>query len=320
MSQLHVIAGSAWLGMVVAGAPAVWAQDYPAKPIRIYTTTPGGGSDFVARIIAQGISGPLGQPVVIDNRGGGASVAEPAAKSPPDGYSLIVQGAALWILPLLQKVSWDAARDFAPITLVTREVFVLTVHPSIPANNVKELIALAKARPGELNYGSGAPGGPNRLAMELMKSMTGTNLVNVPYKGPPAAVTAQLSGEVQVSISDLSLVAPHLKSGRLRSLGVTSAEPSALTPGMPTVAATGLPGFEWIGMTGIWAPAKTPDAIITRLNQEIVRVLRQPDVKEKFLSNGAEIVGNSAEAFAAVIRSDIARVGKVIKDANIRLD
>ena len=313
------IAGMLSVGLTVAGAGVVSGQDYPSKPIRIYTTTAGGGSDFASRIIAAGISGPLGQPVVIENRGGGSLAAEPVGKAAPDGYSVFVGGAAFWILPLLQKTPYDVA-NFAPLTLISKEVFIVTVHPSLPVKSVKDLIALAKARPGELNYGSGAPGGPNHIAMELLKSMTGANIVQVPYKGPPAAVAAQVGGEVQVTLSDLSIVAPHIKSGRLRALAVTSAEPSALFPGLPTVSATGVPGYEWVGMTVSLVPAKTPRAIVNRLNQEFVRVLKTPEVREKFLSNGAETVGNSPDEFAALIKADTARISKVIKDAGIKVN
>ena len=319
MLRTRFVAGMLSVGLVVAGAGMVSGQDFPSKPIRIFTTTPGGGSDFAARIIAQGISGPLGQPVLIENRGGGSLAAEPVGKAPPDGYTLFLGGAAFWILPLLQKTPYDTA-DFAPLTLISKEVFIVVVHPSLPVKSIKELVALAKARPGEINYGSGAPGGPNHIAMELFKSMTGVNIVNVPYKGPPAAVTAQVGGEVQVSLSDLSIVAPHVKSGRLIALAVTSAEPSALFPGMPTVSGSGVPGYEWVGMTVTLMHAKTPRAIVNRLNQEIVRVIRSPEVKEKFLSNGAETVGNTPDEFAALIKADTARISKVIKDAGIKMN
>ena len=179
---------------------------------------------------------------------------------------------------------------------------------------------MAKARPGELNYASGATGGSTHLAAELFKSMAGVNIVHVPYKGSAPAITALISGEVQLTITDVGLVAPHVKSGKLRALAVTSAEPSALVPGLPTVAASGLPGYEAVGMTGILAPAKTPAAIINRLNQEIVRVLNMPEVKEQFFNAGVEVVGSSPEQFAATIKSEIAKLGKVIKDAGIKVD
>ena len=311
--------GVFFIGFTIFGAGVACGQDYPSKPIRIFTTTAGGGSDFAARIIAQGISGPLGQPVVIENRNGGPLAAEPVGKAPPDGYTVFVGGAAFWILPLLQKTPYDPA-DFTPLTLISKDVFMIVVHPSLPAKSIKELIALAKARPGELNYGSGAPGGPNHIAMELFKSMTGLNIVNVAYKGPPAAVTAQLGGEVQISLTETGLVAPHMKSGRLRVLAVTSAEPSALFPGIPTVANSGVPGYEWVGMTVTLMHAKTARPIVNRLSQEIIRTLRAPEVKEKFLGIGSEVVANTPDEFAALIKADTARISKVIKDAGIKVN
>jgi len=308
------------VGLMVIAAGAAYCQDYPNKTIRIVVTGPGGGSDFVARLISQGIAGPLGQPVIVEYRGAGVLSAEFVSKAPPDGYTLYVAGSVTWVGPLLRKAPYDAVRDFAPVSLLVREVSLLAVHPSLPVKSVKELIALAKARPGELNYGSGVIGGTNHLAGELFKHMAGVNIAHVPYKGPALALTAQISGEVQLTFIDVGLVAPHVKSGRLRALAVTSPQPSALFPGLPPVADSGLPGYEATGMTGIWAPAKTPQATINRLNQEIVRVINLPDVKEKFLNAGVEPVGSSPEQFANIIKADIATTGKVIKDAGIKVD
>ena len=307
------------MGIMSLGAAPVSGQDYPSKPIRIVAGAPGSGSDFVSRIIAQGISGPLGQPVVIDNRIALMS-AELVSKAAPDGYTLLVQGASLWIVGLLQKITYDVLTDFSPITIVNREVLVLVVHPSLPAKSVKELIALAKAQPGALNYASGSTGGPAQLGVELFKSMSGTDIVGVPYKGSAAGITAVISGEVQLTVYDAGLVMPHVKTGKLRALAATSSEPSALTPGLPTVAGSGLPGYELVGRTGVWAPAKTPAAIVNRLNQEIVRLLQQADVKEKFLTSGAEAVGSSPEQFSATVKVELAKWRKVIKDANIKVD
>ena len=306
------------VGITVLGAGVACGQDYPNKPIHIVTGGAGGGSDVVSRQIAQGISGPLGQPVIVDNRVA-ILARNTVLKAPPDGYTLLVQGSILWVAPLLEKApAYDAVNDFSPVALISREVFVLAVHPSLPVKSVKELLALAKARPGELNYAITSFGGPPHIAAELFKSMAGVNIVNVPYKSTPLAITAMISGEVQVSTFDAGLVAPHLKLGRLRGLAVTSAEPSALIPGLPTMAASGLPGFESVTWTGILAPAKTPATIINRLNQEIVRVLNQSDVKERFLNAGSEIFASSPEQFAATIKSETAKVGKIIKDAGIR--
>jgi tripartite-type tricarboxylate transporter receptor subunit TctC len=314
------VVGMLSIGVMVPGTGVVRSQDYPNKPIRIVTGTAGGGSDFMARMVAQGISGPLGQSVVVDNRGAPILGAEFTSKAPPDGYTLFVSGDSVWILPLLQKVRYDVASDLSPITVLVREVNVLVVNPSMAVNSVTELIALAKAKPGKLNYGTGAGGTAQHIGMELFKSMAGVNIVHVPYKGTAPAVTALLSGEVHVAIIDPSLAMPHVTSGKLRALAVTSAQPSALVPGLPTVAASGLPGFEAIGMTAIWAPAKTPVAIIQRLNREILRMLDLPDVKEKLFNAGVEAFGNSPEEFAALIKSGTARWGKVIREAGIRFD
>ena len=304
------------IGLMILGTPLASAQDYPNKPIRILTSGIGGGSDFTARQIAPGIAGPLGQPVIVDNRTA-VLANELTSKSPPDGYTVLVNGVSTWIAPLLQKTRYEMS-DFSPVSLTMREAIVLVVHPSVNANSVKELIALAKAKPGALNYASTAVGGAAHLAWELFKSMANVNIVRVAYKASAPALTGLLTDEVQMTIDGAQLV-PHIKSGKLRALAVTSAEPSALFPGLPTVAASGLPGYEAISVVGVWVPAKTPVTIVTRLNQEIVRVLNAPDVKERFLLSGAETVGSSPQQFDFVIKSEIAKMGKVIKDADIKL-
>ena len=307
------------VGLLVLGVSAVFGQDYPNKTIRIVTGGAGGSTDFTSRQLAQGISGPLGQPVIVDNRTAPIS-SEIVSKAPPDGYTLILQGGALWITPLLQKMPHDAVRDFSPITLTEKTTNIVAVHPSVPAKSVKELIALVKARPGELNFGTSVTGGSNHLAAELFKSMAGVNIVRLPYKSSAPVITGLISGEVQLAIIDVGLVMPHVKTGRLRALAVTSAEPSALAPGLPTAAATGLPGYESVSITGVLAPSKTPAAIINRLNQEMVRVLNMPDVKERFLNAGIETATSTPEQFAAAMKSDIAKWSKVIRDAGIKVD
>ena len=312
------LAVSMMSGLVVVAWGIASAQSYPNKPIRIVTAGAGGGSDFQARQIAQGISGPLGQPVIVENRGGGLTP-EILLRAGHDGYTVSLSGANLWITPLLRKAPYEM-KDFVPISLISREVNLLVVNPGVPAKSVKELIALAKSKPGELNYAGTTVGGPQQLGAELFKSMAGVNIVSVPYKSAVAAVTAVISGEVQMLVIDAGLVAPHVKSGKLRALGVGSAEPSALVPGLPTVSASGLPGYEWSLMSGMFAPAGTPAAVINRLNLEIVRVLRTPEVRERFLNTGIEIVGSSPEEFAAIVKSDTAKTAKVIKEAGIKVD
>ena len=304
------------VGMVIPGAGTVSAQDYPNRPIRIVTGSVGGGSDFTSRQIASGISGPLGQPVIVENR---ASIiaSEVVSKAPPDGYTLLVGGAGVWLTPLSQKMNYDMA-DFAPLSLISRDVNILVVHPSVPVKSVKELIALAKARPGELNYSASL--GTALLASELFKSMAGVRMVHIPYKGAGPAITALVSGEAQLTINEAGLLAPHVKSGKARALAVTSATPSTLTPGLPTVAESGVPGYEWVGMTHLLAPAKTPAAIVNRLNQEIVRFLNRAEVKARFLSAGTEIVASSPEELATIIKSDIDRITRLIRDAGLKLN
>ena len=304
---------------MVVGAGVVHGQAYPYKTIRIVASGVGGGSDFTARLIAQGISGPLGQPVIVDNRANAIVQGETVSKSQPDGYTLLLGGSAIWLAPFLQdKVPWEPLRDFATVTQVERSPNMLVVHPSVPANSVKELIALAKAKPGALNFASGGAGGSAHLAGELFKAMAAINIVWVPYKSGSQAILALMGGETQMTFAGAESVIPHIKSGKVRALAVTSAQPSALVPGMPTVAATGLPGYEMTGMTGVFAPAQTPAPVINRLNQEILLVLNRPEVKEKFLTLGVEIIPSSPAQFAAAIKADMDRLGKLIKDAGIK--
>ena len=306
------------LAGTLLGAGSACGQSYPYKALRIVTSGVGGGSDFVARQIAQGISGPLGQPVIVENRGGGGiGTGEIVAQASPDGYTLIVGSNSLWIAPLLQKLPFDGVRDFAPITTTTEAPLVLVVNPSLPVASVKELIALAKAKPGALNYASGNTGASNHLAGEMFKSLAGINIVRIPYKGGGAAMNDVIGGQVQMTFLAGSVVGPQIKSGKLKGLAVTSVQPSALAPGLPTMAASGVPGYEMVGIDGILAPAKTPAPVIRRLNQEMRRFLETPEAKERFFSIGVEAVGSTPQEFANKIKSDMARMGKLIKDAGI---
>ncbi len=313
------IACTMFASLLVAGAGMVFGQDYPNQTIRIITAAAGGGADFTARLIAQGLSASLGQPVAVDNRTGVLS-SEAVSKAPPDGYTMLLAANVLWISPLFGKVPYDAVRDFSPITLVASSPNILAVHPSLPVNSVKALIALAKARPGELNYASAGPASGSHLAGELFKSLAGVNIVHIPFKGAGPAMIGLLGGQIQLIFASAPSAAPNMKSGKMRALAVTGAEPSALVPGLPTVAASGLPGYEAVQIYAMLAPAKTPVAIINRLNQDVVRFLGRADVKERFLNAGAETVGNSPERLSATMMSEMARLGKVIKDAGIRIE
>lgn len=310
------------VGVIVLGAGAASGQTYPNKPVRVVTAAAGGGADFVARVIAQGLSTSLGHSVVVDNRGGSAIIpAEIVAKAPADGYTLHFSASALWLLPLFQdNVPYDPLRDFAPISLTTTSPAVIAVHPSLPVKSVRELIALAKARPGEINVASGVKGATTFISSELLKAMAGVDIVSIPYKGAGPALNAVLAGETHVIVITASSVMPHVKSGRLRALAVASAKPSALAPGVLTAADAGLPGYESGTLHGMFAPAKTPEAIITQLNRDIVRFLNNPDTKKKLFSRGLEAVGSSPGELTATIKSEIARISKMIKDARIRAE
>ena len=320
MSIPRFVAWMLSLGLMLFGAGVASGQAYPNKIIRIVTAAAGGGSDFIARELAQGISGPLGQQVIVENKGTGVLAGETASKAPGDGYTLTVQGGAFWITPLLRKAPYDPIGDFSPISLVVREVNVLAVNPKLPVKSVKELIAFAKAKPGAINYSSPGVGSTTHLASELFASMAGIKMVHVAYQGNAPAITALIGGEVQLVIIDAGLLMPHVQSGKLKALGATSLEPSALVPGMPTVASQGLPSFESIGMTGIFASGKPPKAIIDRVNQEVVRFLAKADVKARFLKAGVEIVGSSPQKFADAVGADRARVSKVAKEIGLRVE
>ena len=308
------------IGIMAMGTAIVYAQDYPNKPLRILTSEPGGSSDLALRLIAQGISPLLGQQAIVDNRAGFICV-ETVARAQPDGYTLLFYGSITWLMPLLREhPTWDAVRDFAPITLGVLTPNIVVAHPSLPVSNIKELIALAKAKPAAINYGTAGIGGSTHLAAELFKAMAGVNLLHVPYKSSGSALNGLLGDEVQLMFATAGTVTPHIKSGKLKALAVTTAQPWVLAPGLPTVAASGVPGYESIQMLGMFAPTGTPAAVISRLNQETVRVLRGVDVKDKLLNAGLEAVGSSPGEFAAAIKADIGRLAKVIKDAGIRAD
>jgi len=297
-------------------------QRYPSKPIRMVTVEIGGGADFVARQLAQGLAAAMGQPVVVENRGGGGGVvaAQTVMNATRDGYTLLFHGSPLWITPLLQKTPYDALRDFAPITLADISPLVLVVHPSIGVNSVAELVAAAKAKPDAFNYASGATGATPHLAGELFKSMAGVRIVRVAYKGTGPALNDMLAGQVQMMFVGTAVGGPHVKAGKLKALAVTSAQASALAPGLPTLAASGLQGYEAVSMHGLFAPAEVPATLVNRLNQEAVRFLSTPDVKTRFLTAGLEAVGNSPAAFTVALKSEIARWEKLIKQAGIRVE
>lgn len=300
------------------------AQPYPDKPIRmIVAVPPGGPADTLARMVGPRLSEALGQIVVIDNRPGanGNIAYEMAAHAVPDGYTFVLVAAGIAINPsLYREVKYDVLKDFAPITQGIAVPNILVVHPSVAANSVKELIALAKARPGQLTFASAGNGSSGHLALEQFRLMSGIQLIHVPYKGGGPALTEVIAGQVQALFSLALAATPQIKAGRVRALAITSARRSALAPELPTVAELGFPGFEVVGWFGWVAPAKTPQQIVERLNGEIVRILKLPEMKERLLGLGADPVGNSAPAFAAFIRSEHDKWARVIRQANIRAE
>lgn len=317
-------------GLAALGASALWpAADglaqgaaYPAKPIRIVVPfTPGGFNDTLARLLGQRFQETWGQPVVVDNKPGAGTVigTDYVAKSAPDGYTLEVVALPFSLLNSLHARSGlDVNRDFAAIAFCGLTPNVLVVNPSVPANTLGELIALAKAKPGSLNYASTGTGSSNHLSMELFKAMTGTDFVHVPYKGTAPATTDLIGGQVGVMFDNTPNVIQHIRAGKLRALGVTSAARSVFTPELPTIAESGVPGYEVTAWFGLVAPAQTPRETQARLNAEVNRILSLPDTRERFQKAGVEPVGGTQEQFATHIRNEVAKWARVVKDANIQ--
>lgn len=306
-----------WFALCGLAAGAVCAQGYPNRPIRFVTSAVGGGNDFAARLIAQGLTERLGQQVIVDNRGGTHVPQNTVAKATPDGHTVLVQNNTVWVAPLLEKTAYDHFRELTPITLTARAPNILVVHPSLPVNSVKELIAAARAAPGAINYASGVVGSANYVAAELFKAMAGIDLVRIGYKGSGPALIDVMGGQVKIMFATTTSSSGHVKSGKLKALAVTSAQPSALAPGLPTIAASGVPGYAAEAIYGVWAPAKTPAAILRRLNQEIVKVLTAQQTRDRFFNAGAEVVASTPQVFAAEIKAETTRLDKVFKSAGI---
>lgn len=301
------------------------AVPYPSKPVRfVVPFAPGGSTDLLARFLAQHLAAPLGQTVVVDNRAGAGGVvgAEIAARAPADGYTIMLGSAGpLTINPNIRdKVPYDTLRDFEPITLATVSPFTLVVHPSSPAKTVKELIALARARPGALNYGSAGNGSVGHFSTEQFMALTGTKLLHVPYKGAGPAVTDLLGGRLNLMFENLPTILPHVRSGKLRMLAVGTRQRSALAPEFPTIAEEGVPGYDSATVFGVLAPAKTPPAVIVRLNREMVKILQSAEGKTALATRGLQAVGSTAQEYRAQIRDEFTRYGRIAKAANIRVD
>jgi tripartite-type tricarboxylate transporter receptor subunit TctC len=304
-------------------APAQ-AQTYPARTVRLVVPyVPGGGVDFVGRTLALKLTEMWGQQVIVDNRpGGGTNIgSELVVRAAPDGYTLLVGGVPNTAnMSLFQKPPYDVVRDFTPVILLDTAPNVLAVHPSVPAKSVKELIALAKSRPGALTYASAGIGSSNHLSGELFGVMAGVNILHVPYKGGGAAVIDLVAGQVTMYFGTTPSTMPHVRSGRLRGLAVTTAKRTQAAPDLPTIAEAALPGFEQSAWHGLLAPAGTPQAVVAKLNADVLRVLRLPDVLERFGVQGFEAIGGTPAEFAAFIKRDVAKYEKLVKAAGIRID
>ena len=323
MKTVPSSAGALMLLMLVA-ASSTQAQSYPSKPIRLVVPFPAGGpADITARIVCPKVAEALGQNILIDNRGGGSSIigSDIVAKSPPDGYTLLLASVTGTInVSLIPKLPYDLTRDFEPVAQLFITTSIFTAHPSLPVKTVKELIALAKSSPTQIIYGSAGNGSPSHLAGELLKTLSGIKLLHVPYKGGGPAVIEQVAGHVQLAFLSAPAVVPYIKSGRLRALAVTNAKRSQVFPDLPTIAEAALPGYESEGWTGIFTPARTPAAVVQRLQGEFANAVRDSDIRTRLLATGTEPAFMASEAFGTKVRDEIARWGKVVKASGMRVD
>ncbi len=323
MNSIMRVAAAAIVAVFGSVTGTALAQGFPTKPVRVVVPFAAGGAvDTVARALGQKLTDTWKQPTVVDNRpGAGGNIgADVVAKAPSDGHTVLITTHGFAISPgLYRKLPFDTLKDFVPVTQLTSSYVILVSNPRLAAGSLKELIALAKSKPGEVNYGSTGVGAPPHLLGEMLKSMTGTNMLHVPYKGDAPLSQALLAGEVQVAFMPLAGVLPHVKSGRLRALGVSSAARSATLPEVPTIAEAGVPGFESTGWLAVFAPANTPRETVNQLQREMARAIHTPDVRERLPNWGYEPVGNTPEQFAAKYRADLAAYAKVIREAGIPL-
>ena len=308
---------------LLAGAlspmPSLAAQDFPVRPVRFVTGGAGSNSDFAARVVAQALTGVLGQQVIVENRPSGVILGDIVARAAADGHTLLVSGSSFWLAPFLQaNLPWDPLRDFVPLILISSAPNLIVVNPSLPIKSVPELIAFARARPGELNYASGSTGSTPHLAAELFKSMAAVNITRINYKGSGQAVSDVIGGQMPLMFAAAGSVINHVKAGRLRALAVTSLRPSPLAPGLPAAAEVGVPGYECLSLTGVFLPVKTPASLVQRLNGDVNAVLARNDVRERLLVSGVEAVGGTPAQFGEVVRGEVKRLGKLIADTGIR--
>jgi tripartite-type tricarboxylate transporter receptor subunit TctC len=323
--------GARWIVAAASGfcitalAFSACAQEFPARPLRmIVPWAPAGAADILARTLSQKMAEHWNQQVVVDNRPGANGIigTDLAARAPSDGYTLLMGATGPnSVLPsLVAKLPYDALKDFAPISLVATTTYVLSVHPSLPVASVKDLIAYAKSKPGQLTFGSPGAGTPNHLSGEMFKVATGIDMQHVPYKGSAPVITDVMGGQITLTFENIAPVMPHIKSGRLKALAISAPKRSALLPEIPTVAESGVPGFQSVGWFGVLAPAGTPHDAVTKLNAETVRVLKLADVRERLLGMGMEIYGSTVQEFAAFEKSEIEKWAKVVKSANVRIE
>jgi len=315
-----------WItGALLLASATAHAQNYPAKSVKMIVPFPAGGpTDIVARLLGQKLGETWGQSVVIDNRpgGGGVIAGQLAAKSPSDGYTIFLGGITTLVLSTYvhKNRPYDSLREFLPVTQTTLQPLLLMVHPSLPVKTVQEYLALARARPGQINYGTSGPGGSGHLAGELLRSITGINIVHVPYRGQPPALNDLLAGQVQSMLGAPLAVIPHIRSGKIRALAVTGQKRSLAAPSVPTFAEAGLPGYDASTWNGIMVPAGTPRAIIERLHSDIVKILRAPGNQERLATDGSIAIASTPEEFASFINAEHAKWSKVVRDANIRIE
>ena len=311
-------------GLCIGVDARAQSAPYPVKPVRLVVpTSPGGGTDFSARAIAPKLSELLGQQVVVENRAGGGTMIgnELVARAAPNGYTLLMGISSITSIPFLYaKVPYDVVKDLAPVSQVVTVPHLLVAHPSLPARSVRELIAFAKARPGQLNFAAGSAGSNPHLAMELFNRMAGVKMVHVPFKGQGPALSDVLGGHTSLMMGNLLSALPNVKAQRLRAYGVSSARRAAVAPDIPTIAEAGVAGFAVVQWFGVFAPAGTPHDVTSKVYSAVVRALQDPQTRERFVGDGAEPVGSTPEQFAAVIRADLEKWGKVIRDAGIKLD
>ena len=328
-TMIHILAASLILTVItlihgIYMQPAC-AAEYPTRPIRIIVPfPPGGGNDILARAVGQRLSPVIGQQIIIDNRGGagGQLGADLAAKAKPDGYTIFLGSIGnLTFLPVLKaRLPYNPVRDFLPVIRLATSPFILVVNPEVPAKSVKELIALAKAKPGQLNYGSAGAGSSLHMTAELFKLETGLDIMHVPYKGTSPAIIDLLANQVQIMFSTMPSMVPHVKTGKLRALGVSSATRAEALPDVPTVAEAGVPGFEVLNWQGITVPKKTPDAIVQKLNRALLTTLKSPEMIKALAKQGLNAAGGTPEQFGTLIKSEIDKYAKVAKKANLRLE